>query len=85
MLETKGPEIRSGVLKENKPVELTEGQELEIVTDYAIEGDSNRITCNYKQLPATVEIGSIVFLDGGAITTEVIEVLDVRSSSIFPC
>lgn len=51
MLDTKGPEIRTGMLKEGKPIELVNGQELEIVTDYSIEGDSTRIACSYKSLP----------------------------------
>jgi pyruvate kinase len=49
-LETKGPEIRTGVLKDGKPVDLTQGQTLDILTDYAIEGDSTKIACNYKAL-----------------------------------
>jgi len=32
MLDTKGPEIRTGLLKDHKPIELTKGQTLEIST-----------------------------------------------------
>lgn len=77
LLDTKGPEIRTGMLKDSKPVELKEGQELEIVTDYAIEGDNTRISCTYKSLPETVQIGSIIYLSDGEITCEVTEVLEV--------
>jgi pyruvate kinase len=51
MLDTKGPEIRTGLLRDNKPVDLVAGQELLIVTDYSIEGDNKRIACSYKSLP----------------------------------
>jgi len=51
MLDTKGPEIRTGVLRDGKPIELVAGQTLEIVTDYNLEGDNKRITCSYKSLP----------------------------------
>lgn len=51
MLDTKGPEIRTGLLRDNKPVELVTGQELLIVTDYSVEGDNKRIACSYKSLP----------------------------------
>jgi len=51
MLDTKGPEIRTGLLRDNKPVDLVTGQELLIVTDYSIEGDNKRIACSYKTLP----------------------------------
>lgn len=77
MLETKGPEIRTGVLKDGKPVDLMQGQTLEIFTDFAIEGDSSKIACNYKSLPQTVSIGSTVFIGDGAVSCEVIEVLEV--------
>ena len=81
LLDTKGPEIRTGQLKEAKPVELKEGSIMEIVTDTAIEGDAHRIACTYKSLTQTVEIGSTIYIDGGAITLEVTEVLDVSTQS----
>jgi len=40
MLDTKGPEIRTGLLRDNKPVDLVNGQSLKIMTDYNIEGDN---------------------------------------------
>jgi pyruvate kinase len=60
MLDTKGPEIRTGLLKDHKPIELVEGQDLEITTDYSVEGDNTRISCSYKALPTSVRVGSQV-------------------------
>lgn len=77
MLDTKGPEIRTGLLRDNKPVDLTAGQELHIVTDYSIEGDNKRIACSYKSLPQTVAVGSTIFIADGALTCEVAEILEV--------
>ena len=77
MLDTKGPEIRTGTLKEGKPIHLVANQDLEIVTDYAIEGDNTRIACTYKSLMSTVEIGSIIYIADGAVTCEVSEILEV--------
>ncbi|CAN1259742.1 Pyruvate kinase, cytosolic isozyme, partial [Linum perenne] len=37
MLDTKGPEIRTGFLKDGNPIELQEGQEITISTDYTIK------------------------------------------------
>jgi pyruvate kinase len=54
MLDTKGPEIRTGLLVDHKPVEFVAGQQLEITTDYSIEGDNTRISCSYRSLPETV-------------------------------
>jgi pyruvate kinase len=54
MLDTKGPEIRTGLLKDHKSIELVAGQSLKIVTDYTFEGDSETISCSYPSLPTTV-------------------------------
>ena len=77
MLDTKGPEIRTGFLRDNKPIDLTAGQSLKIVTDYAIEGDNTKIACSYKSLPKTVSVGSTIFIADGSLTCEVTEVHDV--------
>lgn len=80
MLDTKGPEIRTGMLRDNKPVDLVSGQELTIVTDYSIEGDNKKIACSYKSLPSTVNVGSTIFIADGSITCEVTEIFDVMKS-----
>jgi len=51
MLDTMGPEIRTGMLKDGKAIELKAGQILKIVTDYNILGDTSQIACSYKSLP----------------------------------
>lgn len=84
MLDTKGPEIRTGMLRDNKPVDLTAGQELLIVTDYSIEGDNKRIACSYKGLPQSVQPGSTIFIADGSITCEVTEIVEVRyTAAVF--
>jgi len=78
MLETKGPEIRTGNLKDGKDVEIEAGQQLEIFTDTAMEGGYTHITCNYKGLPQTVSIGSTICIgETDPIVCEVTEVCDV--------
>jgi pyruvate kinase len=62
MLDTQGPEIRTGKNKDGKPIELKEGQILEISTDLDIEGTDTLIGCNYESLPGSVEIGGTVFI-----------------------
>ena len=81
MLDTKGPEIRTGMLKGGEPIELVNGQELEICTDYTIEGDNTRIACSYKSLPQTVQVGSVIYIADGSLTCEVSEIMEV---SEFP-
>ena len=77
MLDTKGPEIRTGMNKDGKPIELFKGQALKIVTDYAIEGDNTRIACSYRALPETVQVGSTIYIADGSLTCEVTEIQEV--------
>jgi hypothetical protein len=77
MLDTKGPEIRTGLLVDHQPIELVAGQTLQIVTDYAIEGDNTRIACSYRALPETVQVGSTIYVADGALTCEVTEIQEV--------
>jgi pyruvate kinase len=79
MLETKGPEIRTGVLKDGKDHLIEQGSDLEIFTDYAIEGDYNRLACNYKNLPSSVSVGSMVCIGDGVVQAEVTEVCEVSN------
>lgn len=71
MLDTKGPSILTGTLKEGKPVELHAGQTYQIVIDGAIEGDNTRVSCSYRELCETVQLGSKILIDGGALECEV--------------
>jgi hypothetical protein len=81
MLDTKGPEIRTGINKEGKPIKLVKGQSLEIHTDYSLEGDNTRISCSYKSLPESVQVGGTIFIADGSLTCEVTEILEVRRSA----
>lgn len=62
MLDTQGPEIRTGKNKDGKSISLKQGQILEISTDFDVEGDENVIGCNYESLPDSVEVGGTVFI-----------------------
>ncbi|URD86495.1 Pyruvate kinase [Musa troglodytarum] len=68
MLDTKGPEIRTGFLKDGKPIKLKEGQEITITTDYSIKGDENMISMSYKKLPIDLKPGNTILCSDGTIT-----------------
>ncbi|VYS56237.1 unnamed protein product [Arabidopsis thaliana] len=72
MLDTKGPEIRTGFLKEGKPVELIQGQEITISTDYTMEGDSNTISMSYKKLAEDLKSGDVILCSDGTISLTVL-------------
>ncbi|XP_072975821.1 pyruvate kinase, cytosolic isozyme-like [Typha angustifolia] len=72
MLDTKGPEIRTGFLKDSKSVQLKKGQEITISTDYTIKGDENIISMSYKKLANDLNPGSVILCADGTITLTVL-------------
>ena len=60
LLDTKGPEIRTGMLKGGKPVLMEAGREVTIHTDYTLHGDEQNIAMSYKKLPSDVVPGAEV-------------------------
>jgi len=70
MLDTKGPEIRTGFYKNGGTIQLSAGQELEITTDYEFLGDETKISCSYEALPRSVNPGqTILIADGSLVVT----------------
>ncbi|MUT64468.1 pyruvate kinase [Paenibacillus sp. NEAU-GSW1] len=72
LLDTKGPEIRLGKLKE-EPIELIQGEVIALTTE-EILGDKNRIPVTYGNLPNDVTVGSTILIDDGLIGLTVEEV-----------
>ena len=70
LLDTKGPEIRTGILKDGKKVLLEEGQTFTLTTE-EIVGDNNKVSINYDELASDVEIGKRILIDDGLIELEV--------------
>ena len=78
LLDTKGPEIRTGFLKDHEKVKLKAGQELDILTDYSAMGTNEAITCSYKSLPTTVSEGSTIYVGDGNLTCKVLSTSEDR-------
>ncbi|KAK9290786.1 hypothetical protein L1049_008964 [Liquidambar formosana] len=72
MLDTKGPEIRTGFLKDGKPIHLSKGQEITISTDYNIKGDENMICMSYKKMAEDLKPGSVILCADGTISLTVL-------------
>ena len=73
LLDTKGPEIRTGVLKDGKKVSLKEGQTFTLTTR-EIVGDETRGYINYAGLAEDVKPGDRILIDDGLIELHVREV-----------
>lgn len=75
LLDTKGPEIRTGLLKDEKKVTLVEGQ-IYTLTTRDIIGDDKIGHINYGGLNEDVSAGNRILIDDGLIELEVQEVKD---------
>lgn len=69
MLDTKGPEIRVRSFK-NGRVALQNGQLFTLTTD-EVEGDEERVSITYKELPQDIAVGSSILIDDGLIGMQV--------------
>lgn len=69
MLDTKGPEIRVRSFK-NGRVTLQNAQLFTLTTD-EVEGDEERVSITYKELPQDIAVGSSILIDDGLIGMQV--------------
>ena len=70
MLDTKGPEIRTGLLKDGKKVSLEQGKEFTLYTEER-EGDETGCSITYQQLVYDLRKGDTILIDDGLIGLEV--------------
>jgi len=77
LLDTKGPEIRTGFFqpKCNGKIHLKAGSEIEVTTDYSYKGDETKIACTYDKLPKSVAKGSTILIADGSLVLTVLECL----------
>ncbi|KAL5469411.1 hypothetical protein EMCRGX_G030663 [Ephydatia muelleri] len=76
-LDTKGPEIRTGLLKGggSAEIELYIGNVLDLSIDekHMSSGDEHCIYVDYKNIVDTLNVGDVVYIDDGLISTKVVE------------
>ena len=70
LLDTKGPEIRTGELEDHKKVMLEAGNEIVLTIDECI-GNASRVYINYSGLNEDVQEGSTILIDDGLIGLQV--------------
>lgn len=75
LLDTKGPEIRTGILEGGQKVYLEEGSQFTLTTEQ-IEGNNIRCSQTYKNLPKDVKAGDTILIDDGLIQLTVENVTD---------
>jgi pyruvate kinase len=70
LVDLSGPKIRTGVLKDGKPVTL-ETNSLFTITTRSVAGDAHEVSTNYAGMARDVKPGSRLLLDDGAIELHV--------------
>ncbi|XP_070545809.1 pyruvate kinase PKM-like [Ptychodera flava] len=79
-LDTKGPEIRTGLLKGggSAEIELVKGEKIRLSLDpkYSESGDKDRIYVDYKNITKVVNVGGKIYVDDGLISLKVEKIGD---------
>ncbi|PIK41225.1 putative pyruvate kinase PKM isoform X1 [Apostichopus japonicus] len=79
-LDTKGPEIRTGLLAGggSAEVELVTGGKIRVTLDdkFKEQGTKEQIYADYKNMTKVLEEGGLIFLDDGLIALEVVSIGD---------
>ncbi|MGK3762287.1 MAG: pyruvate kinase [Bacillariaceae sp.] len=82
LVDTKGPEIRTGVLAGNEEVSNIEVDAEVVLTIEDVSNDpipkeddtSRKINIDYQSICKTVDVGKLILLDDGLIALEVVEI-----------
>ena len=83
LLDTKGPEYRIKTFRDGK-IMLSQGDKFTFTSD-DIVGDQTRVSVNYKNLPAELEVGDKILLNNGLVMFDVesIDGNDINCSVII--
>ncbi|CEH18766.1 pyruvate kinase [Ceraceosorus bombacis] len=75
-LDTKGPEMRTGMMVNGEDVKISQGHEFYVTMDdaYAEKGSADYLYIDYKNLAKKVEVGRQIFIDDGILALEVINI-----------
>ena len=73
LLDTKGPEIRTGLLKNGGKVKLETGAEFTLTAE-ELEGDETRVCLTYPHLAKDVKPGNTILIDDGLLALKVKEI-----------
>ncbi len=66
LMDTKGPEIRLCKFKDNKPVEIVDGDTFTLTTK-EVEGTNEICSITFKGLPQDVRVGTTILINDGVI------------------
>jgi len=74
ILDTKGPEIRTGLLQNGKKIQLFKKQILKISSDPSYLGNKKMITLSYNKLYKNAKKGDKILIADGNLILEILSV-----------
>ena len=81
LLDTKGPEIRTGTLENGEPVKLKRGGDVTLTTDYAVPGNASLLAVSYEHMARDVKTGTRILMADGSVMLEVLST-DVAAGTV---
>lgn len=75
ILDTKGPEIRLGLFKDNKPVEIFTGDEYTLTTRDVV-CDNKIASVSFRDLPRDISVGTKILINDGLVSLKVQKLTD---------
>jgi pyruvate kinase len=73
MMDTKGPEIRTGLIEGGGEITLIRGDQITLTAEQ-IEGSARRLSVSCTQLPSKLSAGNHIYIADGIIDLEVLEI-----------
>ncbi|MDE7213875.1 MAG: pyruvate kinase, partial [Anaeroplasmataceae bacterium] len=73
MLDTKGPEIRTGYLENDEPVMIHKGDIIRMTMDYSFIGNAKKVAISYPGLYDDISVGGRILIEDGNLTLVVKE------------
>ncbi|KAI9290948.1 pyruvate kinase [Neoconidiobolus thromboides FSU 785] len=85
-LDTKGPEIRTGLMLNDQEIPIMAGQEILFTTrdEYKEASTIERYYVDYKNIVKVLQVGKIIYVDDGILSFEVLAIEDdeVRAKAL---
>jgi pyruvate kinase len=72
LLDTKGPEIRTGFFAEGSKITVVKGETIILTTDYSFKGSAQKLACSYPALAKSVTPGQQILVADGSLVLVVL-------------
>jgi pyruvate kinase len=82
MLDTKGPEIRTGFFADGaKKIDVKKGETMILTSDYAFKGSNKKLACSYPAIAKSVTPGQEILVADGSLVLTVLSV-DIAAGEV---